>query len=111
MDTEPARRRGWAGGLWLGLLAFVLGTGLQLQQSALYPSWAYTGLLLLALACPIVLSLAGRLGGRLSCLLLLSCALSGFGLTGWRASLYGAQALSPQLRNLSMTLRHLDSLI
>jgi competence protein ComEC len=30
-------------------------------------------------------------------LLLLSCALSGFGLTGWRASLYGAQALSPQL--------------
>ncbi len=97
MDTEPARRRGWAGGLWPGLLAFVLGTGLQLQQSALYPSWAYTGLLLLALACPLVLSLAGRLGGRLSCLLLLSCALSGFGLTGWRASLYSAQALSPQL--------------
>jgi hypothetical protein len=30
-------------------------------------------------------------------LLLLSCALSGFGLTGWRASLYSAQALSPQL--------------
>ena len=105
MDTEPARRRGWAGGLWLGLLAFVLGTGLQLQQSALYPSWAYTGLLLLGLACPIVLSLAGRLGGRLSCLLLLSCALSGFGLTGWRASLYGAQALSPQLegRDLLVT--------
>ena len=97
MDTEPARRRGWAGGLWPGLLAFVLGTGLQLQQSALYPSWAYTGLLLLALAGPLVLSLAGRLGGRLSCLLLLSCALSGFGLTGWRASLYGAQALPPQL--------------
>ena len=97
MDTEPARRRGWAGGLWLGLLAFVLGTGLQLQQSALYPAWAYTGLLLLALACPIVLSLAGRLGGRLSCLLLLSCALSGFGLTGWRASFYGDQALLPQL--------------
>ena len=97
MDTEPARRRGRAGGLWPGLLAFVLGTGLQLQQSALYPSWAYTGLLLLALAGPLVLSLAGRLGGRLSCLLLLSCALSGFGLTGWRASAYSAQALSPQL--------------
>ena len=105
MDTEPARRRGWAGGLWLGLLAFVVGTGLQLQQSALYPAWAYTGLLLLALAGPLVLSLAGRLGGRLSCLLLLSCALSGFGLTGWRASLYGAQALSPQLegRDLLVT--------
>ena len=105
MDTEPARRRGWAGGLWPGLLAFVLGTGLQLQQSALYSSWAYTGLLLLALACPLVLSLAGRLGGRLSCLLMLSCALSGFGLTGWRASLYSAQALSPQLegRDLLVT--------
>ena len=105
MDTEPARRRGWAGGIWPGLLAFVLGTGLQLQQSALYPSWAYTGLLLLALACPLVFSLAGRLGGRLPCLLLLSCALFGFGLTGWRASLYGAQALPPQLegRDLLVT--------
>lgn len=104
MDTEPAGRRGWAGGLWPGLLAFVLGTGLQLQQSDLYPLWAYSGLLLLALAGPIVLSRAGRLGGRLFCLVL-CCALFGFGLTGWRASLYSAEALSPQLegRDLLVT--------
>jgi competence protein ComEC len=98
-----------------GLLAgWVLGTAGQLQQASLaalsvYQGWAAAAVLLLALG-----TFGGRLAGtrltavlvwlRMAALLLAGLA-AGFGVTGWRAVDFQAQALNPALegRDLDIT--------
>ena len=96
------------------LLGLVIGVALQLQQSALFPSWVYavlaglaliflTGCLALVfLRCmprpfwPILLA---------ACTVLLLAAVFGFGLTGFRAAAFHAHALNPNLegRDIAVT--------
>ena len=105
MDTEPAQRRGWAGLLLPGLLAFVAGTALQLQQAALDPWWVYMLSMLPALVGWTFSAPHSIANGRRTTALLLALALLGFGLTGLRAGLFLADALAPELegRDLAVT--------
>jgi len=105
MDTEPAQRRGWAGLLLPGLLAFVAGTALQLQQAALDPWWVYVLCMLPALVGLIFRAPDSIANWRWLTALLLALALLGFGLTGLRAGLFMEGALAPELegRDLEVT--------
>ena len=105
MDTEPAQRRGWAGLLLPGLLAFVAGTALQLQQAALDPWWVYMLCMLPALVGWTLSAPHFIANWRRTTALLLALALLGFGLTGLRAAHFLADALVPELegRDLVVT--------
>lgn len=91
----------WA---WLaGLPGWVLGVALQLQQAALWSSWAYASLLCggLALALGFLRLRAWRaawLG------VLLAGLLTGYGLTGVRASHFASQALEPALQGVDIAI-------
>ncbi len=87
------------------MLGFLLGTVVQLQQSTLLPWWVNVAMLGLA----VLLFLAGRAlrrpGGLGMVLVALALALLGFGVTGWRASAYLADALNPNLEGRDVQVR------
>ena len=105
MDTEPAQRRSWAGLLAPGLLAFVGGAALQLQQAALQPWWVYMLCMLPALVGLASSAPYSIANWRRPTALLLALVLLGFGLTGLRAGFFLADALSADLegRDLVVT--------
>jgi competence protein ComEC len=97
---------------WLLGLAWVFGVALQLQQPGLWPLDGYMALLVGALG---VMGWVGRTAFQpdqassrwgqwsLLCAVLLAGAGTGFGLTGARAAHFAAQALSPALEGLDLT--------
>lgn len=105
MDTEPTQRRGWAALLLPGLLAFVAGTALQLQQAALQPWWVYVLCMLPALVGWTSSAPDSIAKWRRPTALLLALALLGFGLTGLRAGIFMEGTLAPELegRDLAVT--------
>ncbi|MEO7159999.1 MAG: DNA internalization-related competence protein ComEC/Rec2 [Polaromonas sp.] len=99
-------------GFGLVFAGFIAGVAMQLQQSALWPAGGYAALaaLALAMACSLyglkALIRSKNLAPRSTALLvLLAAALLGFGLTGWRASVFQSSALSPALegRDIAVT--------
>lgn len=98
--------RAWRGDLgqrWAAvLLAWLLGSALQLQQAALWPLWANAALLIAAV--PVV-ALTGKRDSRAAnvCLCVaLACA--AFGLTGLRAAQRLDQQLAPALEGRDLLL-------
>ncbi|MDO8284306.1 MAG: DNA internalization-related competence protein ComEC/Rec2 [Rhodoferax sp.] len=83
--------------LFAALLGFVLGTALQLQQAALFPWQAYASIVLLA---PVAYAFAATkniaYGWRMG-LAVVALGLLGFGATGWRATVYLGDTLTPSL--------------
>jgi competence protein ComEC len=88
-----------------GLLAFVAGTALQLQQAALQPWWVYMLCMLPALVGLASSAPYSIANWRRPTALLLALVLLGFGLTGLRAGFFLADALSADLegRDLLVT--------
>ena len=87
-------------------LAWLLGIGLQLQQTALWSADTYIVLTLAAL--PVLAAWLGLAGGSASRWRLLPCLLAlamlGFGSTGWRATWRLAQTLPAQLEGRDLQL-------
>lgn len=82
--------------LWPG---WVAGVALQLQQPQLWAGAVYAGVSGVALlACAAVLRTRQQLGRWALPMVLLAVAGVAFGLTGWRATDYAAQALEPSLQ-------------
>jgi competence protein ComEC len=103
-STPPAFERI---GPFAALLGWVVGTALQLQQAALWPSWAYAGLACLAVV--LVWGLWRRHGGHLvaaqrRAAWLVAAAALGFGGTGLRCMVYTSQALEPALEGRDVLL-------
>jgi competence protein ComEC len=86
----------------VALLGSLLGTLLQLQQSALWTTWTYVaiGLLPQLVLVPFAIKLAAnRVRPRLrSALVLTAAAVAALGLCGLRASLFAQQALAVELQ-------------
>ncbi len=84
----------------LALVGLLLGSGLQLQQSALWPIWIYMAFGALDLV--VIAGAAIKLGvnrTRLQSGLVLAAALvAAFGACGLRASLFAQQALNPAVQ-------------
>ena len=104
-----------SGGLWAGsvvMTGFVAGHALQLQQAQLWAAWVYAALFAAPLGGWAWAVLARRAGPwpsenpawRVWLLLALSAAAVGFGLCGWRATVYAQQGLSPALEGRDLTL-------
>lgn len=82
--------------LWPG---WVAGVALQLQQPDLWAAAVYAGAMLLSLGVvAAVLWFRQRLGRLALPIVLLAAAGAAFGLTGWRATHYAAQALDVDLQ-------------
>ena len=85
------------------LMGFVAGTALQLQQPLLWPIREYAALVGLALLVLLAVQMAGprieRHGWNMArySVLVVAVAAAAFGLTGWRASVFQATALSTAL--------------
>ncbi len=97
MPTPTYQSPLWARTLLPALLAWVLGTALQLQQVDLWESTFYlafgaAGHITLALVA--IKNVAYRLRQGLLCL---TIAMVAFALTGWRATVYQTDALDPAL--------------
>ncbi|MET0544391.1 MAG: DNA internalization-related competence protein ComEC/Rec2 [Variovorax sp.] len=96
-DDRPggATSRPWA---FAALAGMVLGTGLQLQQSALWHAIAYAGFLAAGMAALWWLRRdRARLGPAVATLALLCGAAVGFGMTGLRAGLFIDDAIDASL--------------
>ncbi|MBU3739266.1 MAG: DNA internalization-related competence protein ComEC/Rec2, partial [Rhodoferax sp.] len=122
MDTEPSDRSAWGGGWVPGLLGFVAGTAVQLQQPQLwslpiYGSFCLTGLVLygfiaLESIAPGWRRRPARQSGGRSTLRgmggatgwVIGLAALGFGLAGGRASLLADEALAPGLEGQDLVL-------
>jgi competence protein ComEC len=104
-----------SGGLWAGsvvMTGFVAGHALQLQQAQLWAAWVYAALFAAPLGGWAWAVLARRAGpwpsenpawvARL--LLAFAAAAIGFGLCGWRATVYAQQGLSPSLEGRDLVL-------
>lgn len=110
MGLVPVRRMTSPG--LVGLLAWVLGVAVQLQQASLWPMQAYasclaTGVLaggLLCLPVPALTRLHGHrsLAWRRLLLALLAGALGAYGLTGMRGLHMAGQALVPGLEGVDL---------
>ncbi|WP_439608576.1 DNA internalization-related competence protein ComEC/Rec2 [Hydrogenophaga sp.] len=91
---------------FVSLAGGVLGVALQLQQAALWPGWAYAGLLAVGVLGNVGLAwlrpARPALGAGLLALALLAGALIGFGLTGARAAHFAASALDPALQGVDI---------
>lgn len=98
MHNNGDAGRGWLGAVLLGA---VLGPALQLQQRALWPWAAYAALVGLGVLAMWVVH-RRRFAGML---VLLAASAAAFGATGWRAAVFAAGALPPQLegRDLLVT--------
>lgn len=97
MQSEPYSSEGKARLIFPALLGLVVGTALQLQQTALYSSWISACLVLMAFvlwawAASKSIAMSWRIG-----LAALALGLLGFGATGWRASTFLADALDSGL--------------
>ena len=113
MGLSAAARRGVPPAGWgLVLAGFVAGVAAQLQQPALWSGQAYVGLGALAMALALGLfafrwwsTPAGRAHCAAQLLVVVAAAGMGFGLTGWRAAVFGAGALAPSLegRDIEVT--------
>lgn len=79
------------------LLGLIGGTAWQLQQVALSSIWIYALFLLLALALYAVSAIKNIANVFRAGLVLLAFAALAWGLTGWRATAFTAQALAPAL--------------
>jgi len=98
MDTEPARQAGWSGLMAPGLLAFAVGTALQLLQPELWSLAIYGAISAVTLVAWSFIAIKKvAIGKWRRWALVVACALAGFSLTGLRASLYLADALPPAL--------------
>ena len=96
----------------LVLAGFIGGVAVQLQQSALWPAGAYIALAALAVvvACGghgarALKELGGPVARLASLTALVAALLLGFGVTGWRASVFQSTALNPALegRDIAVT--------
>ena len=85
------------------LLALVLGTALQLQQATLWAGAVYAGGTGLALLLLLGQALRPVALGLRTLVVVMGMALLGFALTGWRASSFLEQALSPTLEGRDIT--------
>jgi competence protein ComEC len=109
MSALPPPRWG-LGAVGAGLLAWLLGTAVQLQQASLWPGALYAGLLLAALLIggallPWVVRPAGRVTRRwLTAGGCVTLALAAFATTGWRAHWRLADALPPALEGRDLQL-------
>ena len=85
-------------------VGFVLGTALQLQQASLVAFTVYIGCVGVAL-CWLVLGIYCRRQSIQIVMLVVAGLALGFGSTGWRASVFEAQALAPELegRDIQVT--------
>ncbi|MDO8769919.1 MAG: DNA internalization-related competence protein ComEC/Rec2 [Burkholderiaceae bacterium] len=98
--------------MFLSLLGWVMGSALQLWQADLYPVWVYGLIMAIAgvfIAFLAIISIAKKTGRvdlprraaswhvAASGALFLACTALAFGLTGWRATEFSAQTLSPAL--------------
>ncbi len=100
--AERLRWRGHA--LAAGLAGWVLGTGLQLQQAALWPLQGYAALGALALALAL-LALWPRGRGLVACAgWLLAGVCAAFAAVGWRADGMMAAQLAPALEGRDLVL-------
>ncbi|MFN4003981.1 MAG: DNA internalization-related competence protein ComEC/Rec2 [Hylemonella sp.] len=105
----PATRSAAAPELAPALLGALAGIALQLQQPALWSAAAYAAALLAGLLALLVLRALrrhipiGRSGWR-ALLAAAAMAALGFGLTGWRAAAYQAQALPESLQGRDIEL-------
>lgn len=86
----------------MALPGWVLGVGLQLQQSALWLGWVYALLLCLGLLFAAASRMAGRVAGAF--IILFAGCLIGFGLTGTRAAHFADHALNPALQGADIEL-------
>ncbi len=100
-----AERLRWRGHALAALLSgWVLGTGLQLQQPALWPGWHYAAMGAVAL-CLALLGAWQRARGVLACgVWLLAGAAAGFSAVGWRADAMMAAQLAPALEGRDVVL-------
>ncbi len=88
----------------VALLGFLLGTGTQLQQTALSPWLIYACCGLFFLVSVVVLALQkSAMPGRMV-LITLAFAALGLGLTGWRATAFMAQALAGDMEGRDVLL-------
>ena len=101
LSTQGENRARW---MIPGLLGFVAGNAMQLQQAVLYAWQVYALWLVLALGG--LAWVAFRPGASASMwrpvLVALACAIAGFGLTGWRAAAFHSHALAPALEGRSI---------
>lgn len=86
------------------LAGLLLGTTLQLQQPALWPGWAYAGLVVAGISAGLSAGvLCGRRPQRAGALVL-AAGLAAFGIAGWRATAFAAQALPAAWEGRDMVL-------
>lgn len=90
-------RRAGPGPVWAALLGSVAGVALQVQQAELWPAWCYAVLLVAGLALVWPWRRRWWLGVALTVAL--------FAWTGWRAALYQAGALPPELEGMDLQLQ------
>jgi competence protein ComEC len=95
MQDEPSIAQIRLPGPFAPLLAWVLGTALQLQQATLFPVWCYGAMAAVAVL-GLVVCWRGQTAARLAGLLL-CCAALGFAATGLRCQIFAASALEPAL--------------
>ena len=87
------------------LLGVLLGTAVQLAQSDLWSDAVYASFMLIALVFIALHAIKNIAAWLRAGLLLLACAALAFGCTGWRASVFKAQAMNPALegRDIAVT--------
>lgn len=112
--------RPWAASMGPGLVfgGFIAGVALQLQQPGLWPGSLYPSLAVLAALAGVVMGAWWLMAGRVppstlnirgfrgvGVVALALAALLGFGLTGWRATVFQSAALDPALegRDIAVT--------
>ena len=80
-----------------GLLGFVSGSAVQLQQASLFGWSIYAGLLAVAVGGVCWTILVRGVSPWRGVLMAVLCAMAGFGLTGWRATAFESTKLVPAL--------------
>lgn len=94
----------WLVWTWPVALGWLLGVALQLQQAQLSEVWVYQCFMALALAAIGLLATNLIASKRQTALLLVVVAALAWGVTGWRAQRFVAQALAPALQGQNVAL-------
>jgi len=97
VQSQPYPSHRLAQVLFAALLGFVLGAGLQLQQAALFSWQAYASIVLLDLVLYAFVATKNIAYGLRMGLAVVALGLLGFGATGWRATVYLGDTLTPSL--------------
>ena len=87
----------------LAFSGFIAGVAAQLQQAALWPWWVYADALTIGVAVACWMVAFKNRALRLGLLAFMAAALLGFGLTGWRASVFQASTLNPAFEGRDIT--------